>query len=117
MRVVAAGGSWLFAVLASPCFAQTPPSTAILVSRNSGMCVDVYGNRLEAGTQIIQWRCHEKANKNWSFRPVTGGYAIVSRRSGMCLDVDGGVPDDGASIIQQPCNGQDNQRWTLKTTG
>ena len=117
MRAAAVHGTWLFVALVSQAYAQTPPATAVVVSRNSGMCLDVPGASRNAGLQLFQWRCHLAANQQWDLRAVSGGYTLVNRNSGMCAGVAGSSLADGAAILQWPCNGNADQRFTLRASG
>ena len=85
-----------------------------LVSRHSGMCLDVSGASTEDGATIIQWPCHGGANQQWRLEAVGEGYRFVARHSGKCLDVTGWSTDDGTGIIQWQCHGGANQTWLAR---
>lgn len=36
-----------------------------LVNRNSGLCLDVKGQSVKPGTQVIQWYCNQGTNQQW----------------------------------------------------
>lgn len=73
-----------------------------LVSKNSGLCLNVAGNSSAEGAQLIQWTCGNNDNEYFSFVPVTGGYEVIAENSGQCLAVAANSYTDGAEIIQWP---------------
>ena len=87
--VVLAAGTFT-AVNATPASAATVDTTAwyVLVNRNSGKALDVYGLATTDGARITQWTRNDGANQQWQFVDSGGGYyRIKSRHSGKVLDV------------------------------
>jgi uncharacterized repeat protein (TIGR03803 family) len=94
---------------------SSPDQYVEIVSRNSGMCLDVSGGSTDAAAPVIQWTCHGGPNQQWRLEPAGGGaFRIIARHSGQVLDVSGGLVDDVTPIIQWPEHGGDNQAWTLE---
>jgi len=86
-----------------------------IVSRNSGKCLDVFGQSLDAAAPVIQWPCHRGQNQQWRLEPVgASAFRIIARHSGQVLDVYGALVDDVIPIIQYPVHGGDNQVWTIE---
>jgi hypothetical protein len=88
-----------------------------IVSRNSGLVLDVYGAQTNAGAKVIQWPYHSGLNQQWSL--VTDGsyYQIVNRNSGLVLDVYGAQTNAGAQVIQWSNHNGLNQQWSVVTDG
>ncbi len=88
-----------------------------LVSKNSGLCLNVSGNSSSEGANIIQWACGAYSNEYFSFTPVSGGYEITAQSSGLCVNVSGNSLSQGAQIIQWPYWGATytNEVWTVST--
>jgi hypothetical protein len=83
-----------------------------LIARHSGQCLDVTGQSVANGTQVIQWPCHGGGNQKWVLVPTgTGHYFATVQHSGQCLDVSGASTMPGAPVIQWPCHGGGNQQW------
>lgn len=96
----------------------TAASKFKLVSKNSGLCLDVTGMSTAQGVQLQQWACTGNTNQTFQFAPVQGGYEIIAENSGLLLAVDGGVSatENGAAIVQSPKSGEANQIWNLTTS-
>ncbi len=93
----------LVAVNAAPAAAATVDTNAwyVLVNRNSGKALDVYGLATNDGARISQWTRNDGANQQWQFVDSGGGYyRLKSRHSGKVLDVSNASTADGAAIIQ-----------------
>lgn len=87
-----------------------------IISRSSGLCLDVWGVSMNAGANVIQWQCNGGRNQQWRLESVSGAYRIVARHSNLALDVSGARLDDMAPAIQWPANNGANQMWTLEPT-
>jgi hypothetical protein len=92
---------------------QPDPSKAfIILSRSSGLVLDVPNASSADGVQIQQYPDNGSDNQHWQLIPVDGGFFKVrSRSSDLILDVDHSSGDDHARIIQWPDNGGKNQHW------
>ena len=89
-----------------------------IVAKHSGKCLDVAGERLDNGTNIIQWTWHGGNNQKWYLIPIDAVYWIIcSRHSGKCLDVGGWSLKNGANIIQWSILKGNNQLWELIANG
>lgn len=86
-----------------------------IVSKNSGMCLNVAGASTAQSAPMIQWACGSYTNEYFTFTPVTGGYEITAKNSGLCLNVWGNSYTQGAPIIQYPYLGSNytNEVWTV----
>ena len=95
----------------------TPTPTYMIVSRQTGECIDVPdGVRQDA--ELITWSCHGDANQRWSATTVADGvYTFVSQVSGLCMDVYYWGQEDGTRIWQAGCHGGENQQWLLLDAG
>ncbi len=81
-----------------------------LVSKMSGMCMDIYGNNTANGTPIVEYPCHAGLNQKWNII----GKRITSFMNGnKCLTVDS---SNNKTIVIGDCSGDSpNQRWALRT--
>ncbi|MEW2331626.1 RICIN domain-containing protein [Micromonospora chersina] len=112
--VVAAGA--LVTVNAAPASAATVDTNAsyVLVNRNSGKALDVYGASTADGARITQWTRNNGANQQWQFVDSGGGYyRLRSRGSGKVLDVSGGSTADGAPVVQWSDHNGTSQQFRL----
>ncbi len=93
---------------------STTASWFKLVSKNSGMCLDVPGASTTENVQLQQYTCGTGDNQKFQFTPVTGGYKITAKNSGLQMNVRGGssATQNGAAIIQWPYSGSSNEIWT-----
>ncbi len=108
--------STLVAVDATPAAAATPDTNAwyVLVNRNSGKALDVYGLATNDGARISQWSRNDGANQQWQFVDSGGGYyRLKSRHSGKVLDVSGASTADGGAIVQWADHNGANQQFRL----
>ncbi|MEU4769364.1 RICIN domain-containing protein, partial [Actinosynnema sp. NPDC023794] len=113
--VLLAAGT-MTAVTALPASAATVDTSAwyVLVNRNSGKALDVYGLSTSDGGRITQWTRNDGANQQWQFLDSGGGYyRIKSRHSGKVLDVPNSSTADGAAIQQWTDHGGTNQQFRL----
>ena len=95
---------------------------SILLSKNSGMVLDVTGGSVSNGTVIQQWDWTGGTNQQWNIVPLGNGYnKIVNVNSGLVLDVTGGSSSaafqNGAPIQQWSWTGGANQQWQIVPTG
>ncbi|MBQ1048123.1 RICIN domain-containing protein [Micromonospora sp. C51] len=112
--VLAAGS--LVAINAAPAAAATvdPNAWYVLVNRNSGKALDVYGLATNDGARISQWTRNDGANQQWQFVDSGGGfYRLKSRHSGKVLDVSNASTADGAAIVQWSDHNGANQQFRL----
>jgi poly(3-hydroxybutyrate) depolymerase len=113
--VLLAAGA-MTAVNAAPASAATVDTSAwyVLVNRNSGKVLDVYGLATNDGGRIAQWSRNDGANQQWQFLDSGGGYyRLKSRHSGKVLDVPNSSTSDGAAIQQWTDHGGTNQQFRL----
>ncbi|HPH01494.1 MAG TPA: RICIN domain-containing protein [Spirochaetota bacterium] len=94
----------------------------MIVSKASGMALDVPAASSEPGKQIVQWTINSKdkpsSNQVWKFikSGQDGQWKIVSELSKLCLDVQGNSTNNNAAVVQWNDNGSvaSNQIWILK---
>jgi hypothetical protein len=88
-----------------------PASYVSLVNRASGLCLDVNGGEMAAGTDVLQWTCTGADWQKWSHDRRTG--LLRSKQDPrFCLD-NAGTFDNGATLMIWPCTGNANQRFDL----
>jgi len=95
---------------------QPDPNTAfIILSRSSGLVLDVTGDLRTDGAQLQQFPENGGDNQHWQLIPVAGGFfQIRSRSSGLNLDVPSSTHANGAIIQQFHDNGTAAQEWTFE---
>ncbi|MGW4644748.1 family 43 glycosylhydrolase [Sphaerisporangium sp. NPDC004334] len=96
--------------------AATVDTTAwyVLVNRNSGKALDVYGASTADGARITQWTRNDGNNQQWQFVDSGSGYyRLKSRLSGKVLDVYNLSTADGANIVQWTDGNGTNQQFRL----
>ncbi|MCG5467931.1 RICIN domain-containing protein [Micromonospora sp. LAH09] len=106
----------LVAVNAAPASAATVDTNAwyVLVNRNSGKALDLYGSATNDGARVSQWTRNNGANQQWQFVDSGGGfYRLKSRHSGKVLDVSGFSTADGGAIVQWADLNGTNQQFRL----
>ncbi len=88
-------------------------SPFLLVSKESGQCLDITGGPTSQGNRVAlqQYPCHGGTNQQFRVS-FDDSYSIVAVHSDKCLDVAGVSQDDGAAINQYDCHGGPNQQWT-----
>ncbi|MFU8870467.1 RICIN domain-containing protein [Micromonospora sp. SL4-19] len=85
-----------------------------LTNAVSGMCLDVYGQSTDDGTNVVQWSCNGQANQQWRLAPADGGAVLlVAVHSGKCAQVHGAGTEAGGPLEQAPCTGAPEQQWAL----
>ncbi|MET7710554.1 RICIN domain-containing protein [Micromonospora sp. NPDC005413] len=112
--VMAAGT--LVAVNPTPAAAASVDTNAwyVLVNRNSGKALDLYGSATNDGARISQWTRNNGANQQWQFVDSGGGYyRLKSRHSGKVLDVSNFSTADGGAIVQWADLNGTNQQFRL----
>ena len=89
-----------------------------IVSKKSGMYLDVKGGSKAAKTIVWQFPRNETNAQKWKFVKAGGKYYYIqSKGSNLYLDVRGGSKSDGATIWQFPLNKSDAQKWKLIKAG
>jgi hypothetical protein len=100
----------------------------MIVSKNSGKCLDVVGLGLNDGVTVQQYTPNGGENQRWLLKWVgirwipAAGYigpacAIIANHSGKCLDVPNGSLQDGEDIQQYTPHFGDNQLWGMVPLG
>lgn len=86
----------------------------VLVNRNSGKALDVYGASASDGARISQWTRNDGTNQQFQFVDAGGGYyRVKARHSSKVLDVSGASTADGAAVQQWSDHGGANQQFRL----
>jgi endo-1,4-beta-xylanase len=90
----------------------------VLVNRNSGEVLDVFGASTADGARVAQWTRNNGNNQQWQFIDSGGGfYRLRSRNSGKVLDVSGFSTADSAPVVQWSDLNGTNQQWRLADSG
>ncbi len=100
----------------APSTAATVDTSAwyVLVNRNSGKALDVYGRATNDGARITQWSRTDGENQQWQFVDSGDGYyRLKSRHSGKVLDVHNFSTADGGAIVQWADGNGTNQQFRL----
>ena len=88
-----------------------------IINRNSGKCLDVNGNGMADGTQLIQWPSTGGDNQKWQIVDAGGGYKKLQvKSSGKYADNQGSTAQ-GAYIVQWSSSTSNNQQWTMTDRG
>jgi hypothetical protein len=76
--------------------------------------LDVYDNRVVAGTPVIQWQSTGGDNQRWAIAENGDGtYSFIAKTSGLVLDVEGGRAASGTKLSLYYPHGGKNQRFKL----
>lgn len=102
----------VFIALAMPGLAAAAP--AAVVSKASGLCLDVAGNTTAPGAAVQVYACNGGPNQQWD---VDAAGEIRTFGGTRCLDVAGQSTALEAPIVSWQCNGQDNQKWVVNANG
>ncbi|MFE9751517.1 RICIN domain-containing protein, partial [Saccharothrix saharensis] len=95
-----------------------PSAWYVLVNRNSGKALDVYGLATNDGGRITQWSRNDGANQQWQFLDSGSGYyRVKSRHSGKVLDVPNSSTADGVALQQWADHGGTNQQFRAVESG
>jgi endo-1,4-beta-xylanase len=90
----------------------------VLVNRNSGKALDVYGKSTADGGRIAQWTRNDGTNQQWQFLDSGDGYyRVKSRLSGKVLDVPNSSTADGTAIQQWTDHSGNNQQFRAVESG
>jgi hypothetical protein len=99
------------------------PVQAVILNKNSGLCLDVPGGDGRDNVLIQQYTINNGPNQHWTITQVGNAsdgdpvYTITSVASGKCLDVPNGSADDNVQIQQYQCHGGPNQQWKFVPVG
>ncbi|MGW0588784.1 RICIN domain-containing protein [Streptosporangium sp. NPDC002607] len=92
--------------------------TAILVTRHSDKCLDVFtlSDELKLGTDVQQWPCSaDHEGQEWNLTATSDGYYnFRDMASGLCMEVVQGDMHNNAGLQLWTCiPGRRNQEWKL----
>ncbi len=89
-----------------------------IVSSLSGLYLDVYGARMDDGTDVVQYTNNGGANQQFDVSALGDGtYSIRAAHSGKAVEVYQGNASDGAELRQGTYIGGLNQRWRIDDVG
>ncbi|MGM0570039.1 RICIN domain-containing protein [Marinobacter sp.] len=91
-----------------------------ILSRYSGLALDVAGNSTSNGANVQQWEAQGDNARNQHFDVTdlgNGYYAIRPAHSGKSIDVDGWSTEPGGEIRQWRWNGGPQQQWRIEESG
>jgi hypothetical protein len=78
----------------------------IIVSKHSGLALDIRGGNAHPGTDVILWSKHGNDNQLWFQEPITG--TIRSKKNPeVCLDING----SNRLYVNHYQPGDPNQQW------
>ncbi|MBY8852893.1 RICIN domain-containing protein, partial [Saccharothrix sp. MB29] len=84
----------------------------VLVNRNSGKALDVYGRATNDGARISQYTRNDGAWQQWRFVDSGGGYyRLMSRHSGKVLDFPSTA--DRTGLVQNTDANRTSQQFRL----
>jgi len=81
---------------------------------HSGKCLDVSGASKNAGTQIIQWDCHNGGNQKWILSYNGNNAILTAQHSNFAASINKSSKLNGAELVQFPNKNQPNQRLQIK---
>lgn len=115
------------ALVVSTLFLALPPAVANvddgryhIISRHSGLALDVEGRSTSDGANVIQWQLKDAGNSNQQFDVTAldnGYYAIRPVHSGKSLDLFNFSTEAGGEIRQWDWNGGPQQQWRIESVG
>ncbi|WP_026929308.1 RICIN domain-containing protein [Glycomyces tenuis] len=89
-----------------------------IVSRHSGLALDILDVSTAAGAELIQWNDTGAANQQFRFIDAGGGYyRIQARHSNLVLEVFEWNAENGATIAQWTDLNGTNQQWEVRESG
>src|SRR5690606_32623135 len=89
-----------------------------LISRHSGLALDILDISTAAGAELIQWNDTGTHNQQFRFIDAGGGYyRIQARHSGHVLEVFDWNAENGATIAQWTDLNGTNQQWQVQESG
>jgi len=85
-----------------------------IINNKTGLSMDVNGESLNDGAQVIQYAYSGNDNQLWNIFDLGNGYfQIINKKSEKCLDVSGESLVDHTRIIQYKNTGGYNQQFLL----
>ena len=88
-----------------------------IISRNSGLALDDYGQLTADGSNVDQWGYDGGPNQRWSVTCMGNNqYQITGVQSVKALEVYGNSTADGGNVDIWSINGGSNQLWTINAT-
>ncbi|HEU5127356.1 MAG TPA: RICIN domain-containing protein [Glycomyces sp.] len=89
-----------------------------LISRHSGLALDILDISTQPGAELIQWNDTGTQNQQFRFIDAGGGYyRIQARHSNLVLETFEWNADNGATIAQWTDLGGTNQQWRVQESG
>lgn len=85
-----------------------------IVSKHSGLCLDIAGGENADGANVIQWYANGLACQTWEVTTLADGSAVItSILNGKALDVAEWSAENGANIQVWGYGIQANQQWWI----
>lgn len=85
-----------------------------IVSKHSGLCLDIAGGNTADGANVIQWQANGLPCQTWEVTALAdGSFVISSLMNGKVLDVAEISAENGANIHVWNYVGQANQQWWI----
>ncbi|MEJ3749103.1 arabinofuranosidase catalytic domain-containing protein [Actinomycetes bacterium KLBMP 9797] len=93
--------------------ASAGQQSTMIVSAQSGRCIDVPNGSTTNGTQVQLWDCNGGTPQRWTY---TSGKQLQVYGN-KCLDAYGQGTSNGTQVIIWDCHGGTNQQWNLNSNG
>lgn len=84
-----------------------------ITQMNTRMVIDVYGGKLERGSNISMWEDTGSTAQQWSIEKTDGGYKIRSRGNNFYLDIYDGKYENGTNVLTWENHKGNNQYFTF----
>lgn len=85
-----------------------------IVARHSGLCLDIVGGGVTAGTRLVQSTCHNGDNQRFRFEALGNGYyRIRAGNSDLCIDQANATYSTGGQFMQYYCHNGLNQQFDV----
>ncbi|MBV6319404.1 RICIN domain-containing protein [Duganella violaceipulchra] len=89
-----------------------------VISKNSGLALDVNACSTAAGANVQQWTPNGANCQRWNVQNNgNGDYVLTAMQSGLALDVDACATANGANVQQWTPNGAACQAWRPEPVG
>jgi hypothetical protein len=89
-----------------------------LISKNSGLALDVSACSNAAGANVQQWTPNGANCQRWNMQNKgNGDYVLTAMNSGLALDVDACSSANGGNVQQWTANGAACQAWRPEPVG
>lgn len=81
---------------------------------NNGICLDVSGTGIAAGSDAISWSCSGSRNQTWQLTPIDASGNLVTIQPLHVPSMNLGVYTDGMQSLVTPNANDQSQRWYVQ---